>query len=274
MTNASVSRHSRWPIAAIAGSVLAVGITTTMDAVGLSDFSALPLCPLFLIMWYFGRHSRREVGFVQGRARDYAIAVMYPLAAIGSVAVLASAVGAANLTNTDWSKAVRDLLLIALTTIIVAAITEEGFFRGWLWASLTESGFSRNAVIVGTSVIFSLWHLSAVSLDTGFDIPTSRIPVFMVNAALLGAAWGLLRSISGSVFVASASHGVWNGLAYTLFGFGTRSGALGITETYTYGPEVGIAGLVVNGVAVVLLWRLAARTEPSPVSPGFSPPVA
>ena len=45
----------------------------------------------------------------------------------------------------------------------------------------------------------------------------------MVNATLLGAAWGILRMMSGSVVVASISHGLWNGLAYVLFGFGVAS---------------------------------------------------
>ena len=40
------------------------------------------------------------------------------------------------------------------------------------------------------------------------------------------------------------------------FGFGTKVGALGITETAIYGPEVGILGLIVNAVfaAALLLW--------------------
>ena len=56
----------------------------------------------------------------------------------------------------------------------------------------------------------------------------------------MGAAWGLLRWISGSVIVASLSHGAWNGLVYALFGFGTRVGALGVQDTALFGPEVGV----------------------------------
>jgi membrane protease YdiL (CAAX protease family) len=123
-----------------------------------------------------------------------------------------------------------------------------------LWASLERAGQKPGWVLVWSSIAFSLWHLSAVALKTGFDLPARQIPVYMVNAAVIGAIWGLMRSISGSVVVASVSHGVWNGGAYVLFGFGTKVGALGVQETAVYGPEVGAIGLLLNLFAAAL-WR-------------------
>ena len=66
--------------------------------------------------------------------------------------------------------------------------------------------------------------------------------------------WGLLRWISGSVVVTSVSHGLWNGGAYVLFGFGSNTGALGVKNTAIFGPEVGVLGLVLNLVFAVGLW--------------------
>lgn len=97
--------------------------------------------------------------------------------------------------------------------------------------------------------------LEPVTLETGFNPPQAQIPVFMINAAAMGAAWGLMRGLSGSVIVASASHGVWNGFTYAFFGFGAKAGALGIMETAIYGPEVGLLGLALNAVFVAVLWR-------------------
>jgi hypothetical protein len=77
----------------------------------------------------------------------------------------------------------------------------------------------------------------------------------MINAAVMGAIWGMLRLISGSIIVASVSHGVWNGGAYVLFGFGSKVGALGIKETALYGPEAGVLGLILNLVFAAALWR-------------------
>ena len=247
-------------VLAIVSVVLAIGITTTMDATGLSVFSALPLFPLMGLFWYLGKLSRREMGFSWGPWSHYAVAAVYPVVVMGTVAVIAWAAGAIDISQTDWHKARLNLVLVTVSTILVAILTEEGFFRGWLWASLRRAGDSPRKTLVFTSLAFSLWHLSAVALDTGFDLPWKQIPVFMVNAAVLGAIWGLMRWRSGSVIVASVNHGVWNGLAYVLFGFGTKVGALGIENTAVFGPEVGLLGLGVNaGFFFLLLWGWKPR---------------
>lgn len=239
----------------VLGVLVAIAITTAMDAGGLSVFSALPLCPLMGLFWYLERLPRRSVGMAWGRGRDYGLAVLYPLAVIGAVTVLSTAAGAVDASRTDWRKALINLALMGVSTFLVVIVTEEGFFRGWLWGSLERVGGRPAGTLIWTSVAFSLWHLSAVSLKTGFDLPAAQIPVFMINAAVMGAAWGLLRLISGSVIVASLSHGLWNGLAYVLFGYGTKIGALGIKESALYGPENGVLGLAVNALFVAVLWR-------------------
>ena len=106
---------------------------------------------------------------------------------------------------------------------------------------------------------FALWHISAVTLNTGFNPPVAQIPVYLVNAAVIGAIWGVLRWMSGSVVVTSVSHGLWNGGAYALFGFGSKTGALGVRDTAIFGPEVGILGLVFNLMFVAALWFFAQR---------------
>jgi membrane protease YdiL (CAAX protease family) len=198
-----------------------------------------------------------------GAPRDYGLAALYPLAVLGAVTVVAAAAGAANLAGADWHRAGTRFLLMGTSTILAVILTEEGFFRGWLWASLVRAGSSDRQALLWSSLAFALWHLSAVSLKTGFDLPAAQIPVFMVNAALMGAIWGLLRWISGSVIVASVSHGLWNGGAYVLYGFGTKVGALGVQKTALFGPEVGLLGLVLNLVFAAALWWWARPEQPS-----------
>ncbi len=96
-----------------------------------------------------------------------------------------------------------------------------------------------------------------------YCLPAAQIPVYMVNAALLGLIWGMLRQVSASIVVASVSHGAWNGLNYALFAFGTKVGALGVTETSIYGPEVGVVGLVLNATFATALWRWARSRQES-----------
>ncbi|HVR46284.1 MAG TPA: CPBP family intramembrane glutamic endopeptidase [Candidatus Binatia bacterium] len=238
-----------------------------MDATGLSAFSSLPLLPLLAIFWYGQRLPAREVGFTWGRspaARSYAIAVLYPVALMAILAGIAALAGALNPAAAPHHKtgAWLSLLILTVTTIPVALVTEEGFFRGWLWASLRRAGSAPIVALAFTSIAFALWHWSSVVLPTGYNPPLAQVPTFMVNAALLGATWGMLRLHSGSLVVASVSHGVWNGLAYALFGFGTHVGALGIGNTAIFGPEVGVLGMLLNAIGVFTVWRILGFPKP------------
>ena len=241
-----------------------IAITTALDASGLSAFSALPLFPLMLLLWYLEQHARKDIGFTWGQPRDYCWALLYPVLVLGAVGIIAAATGAVDISRTDWGKAARNVALVSASTVLVALITEEGFFRGWLFASLQRAGVGRNAILLWSSLAFSLWHWSAVTLTTGFDLPGAQIPVYMVNAAVMGLIWALLRSMSGSIVVSSVSHGLWNGAAYVLFGFGTKAGALGIVQTALFGPEVGFLGLALNLLFAAALWRVVVR---SPLPP-------
>jgi uncharacterized protein len=195
------------------------------------------------------------MGFVWGGLRNYGLALLYPVVVLGLIALVAFAAGAVDTEHTNWRKAALNLILIGVSTFVVAVVTEEGFFRGWLFASLERAGLSPTQVVLWSSVAFALWHISAVSLPTGYDLPAARIPLFLLNAAVIGAIWGMLRLISGSLIVTSLSHGLWNAGDYVFFAFGTKTGALGIKNTAIFGPEVGVLGLVVNVVLALLLWR-------------------
>jgi membrane protease YdiL (CAAX protease family) len=249
----------------ILGVTIAIAITTTMDAAGLTIFSALPLFPLMALLWYLDKMPRRDMGFTWGRWSHHAVAVLYPVVVLGTGALIAAVAGAVDISKTDWSKVRLEVALVMISTILVAILTEEGFFRGWLWASLQRAAVTPERTLIWTSLAFSLWHLSWVALDTGFDLPWRQIPVFMVNAAILGGVWGVLRWRSGSVGVSSLSHGVWNGLAYVFFGSGTTTGALGIENTALFGPEVGLLGLAINAAFFIALrWGWKANTSKAP----------
>jgi membrane protease YdiL (CAAX protease family) len=239
---------------AIGGLAVAIAITTTMDATGYSMFSALPLFPLAASFWYLQKFSRAEIGLIWGRASYYGLALVYPVLVLGATATIAYAFGAVDMSNTDWNKTFLNMGLMSSTGTLVVLLTEEGFFRGWLWAALKRAGFGDTSVLVGSTLAFTAWHISAISLDTGFDIPADEIPIYLVNATLIGAVFGVFRLISGSVVVPSLCHAVWNGIDYPLFGFGERLGALGIQQTQLYGPEVGVLGIGLN--LAFLAWLL------------------
>lgn len=259
MTEATSAIPSRNWLIPILGVFLAVTITSAMDAAGLAVYSALPLMPLMFLFWWIERIPRRNMGFVWGTLRGYCIAVFYPIAVMGIIFLICAATGDLDLSKTDWKKSSGNVLLIAVSTVLAGILTEEGFFRGWLWASLEKRVSERTNILIWTSLWFALWHVSAVVLKTGFDLPPARIPVFIMNVAVIGGIWGCLREMSGSVIVSSVSHGVWNGMAYVLFGYGPKVGALGIKNTELYGPEVGLIGLALNVVFLLILLRSRRR---------------
>jgi membrane protease YdiL (CAAX protease family) len=239
---------------ALLGVAVAIVITMAMDATGFSVFSALPLFPLAGMFWFLQKFSRREIGLVWGRLRDHGLALAYPVVVLGAVSIIAWALGAVDTSGTDWERALLNVALLSSTGVIMALITEEGFFRGWLWAAFKRAGQTDTQVLAWTSIAFTVWHISAISLDTGFDIPAAEIPVYLINATLIGAIFGMLRMASGSVVVPSVCHAVWNGIDYPLFGFGEKIGALGIEQTHIFGPEVGVLGIGLNVAFAGVLW--------------------
>ena len=228
------------------GTILAIATTTGMDASGYTHFSALPLAVWMVLLWSWQRYGRREIGFTLGKGRHYLQAISYPLLVIGTLHLCALAMGVTNTSEANWETARLNLVAGLIGTFLVSMITEEGFFRGALWASARRAGASPRTVLLLTSLVFTAWHVSWVTLDTGGDLPGRQIPVYLVNATLMGLVWGMLREVSGSIVVASLCHGVWNGLAYSLFGFGEKTGALGIEESWVWSPETGLLGTALS----------------------------
>jgi len=245
-------------VVAFLGVAVAIAVTSTMDARGLSAYSALPLFPLMALFWYLQRLTRAAIGLTISRPGAYATALLHPAIVIGAITALAVLTGAAH-APADAGKAVRGVLIVSAATFVIAIVTEEGFFRGWLWASLRRAGFGEAATIAWTSIAFAAWHWSAVVLPTGFNPPPAQVPLFLVNAAVIGAIWGMLRSISGSIVVTAFVHGIWNGLAYVLYGYGTHVGVLGVANTALFGPEIGVLGLLANVAFAAALWPFVNR---------------
>lgn len=248
--------HPLW--FSIIGVSLAIASTTVLDAVGFG-INVILLVPLFFLLWYLQRLSRIEIGLVWGRPRDYALAILYPLLVLALVGLIAWVSGAANPRTIDWGSDLLNLLAQIATTAVFAIVTEEGIFRGWLWASLERAGVAQLAVFVWTSVAFAAWHLSTALLPTPFHPALAQVPVYILSAAVIGFVWAQMRQRSGSIVVTSVSHGIWNGVAYALFGFGTTVGVLGVHNTAVFGPEIGLVGLGLNIAFAAVLWMSYGR---------------
>lgn len=235
------------------GIALAIAITAALDISGLTMFSALPLIGLFLIFALLDKLSRAEVGLRLGRPGYYGLALGHPILVMAVLGGIAYFAGALDLAKFDLVKVLANIALLSGATFIVAIITEEGFFRGWLWGAATKHGASPVTTLALTTAAFVAWHIPFVAFSGEFHFGASDVPVFFLNATLIGLVWGLLRLGSGSIIVSSAGHGLWNGLAYVLFGIGSGVGALGIEEVGLYGPEVGLYAVGLNAASAAFL---------------------
>ena len=262
--------HNPLAIAAI-GTLFAIAGTAIADAVGFG-LNILPLALLFFLFWYLQRFSRIEIGLTWGHWRDYGLAVFYPALVVALIGLVAWLSGAVTINSIDRSRTLITFFAAQLIpTIVFGLITEEGIFRGWLWASLQRARVAELWVLVLTSAAFAAWHISTALLT--FHLPLAQVPVYILNAGVIGFVWALMRRRSGSIVVTSVSHGVWNSLAYVLLGEGTAIGVLGIHNTVVFGPEVGVFGLVLNLAFAAVLWvaysRLPAQ-QPVIFEPGAS----
>ena len=236
-------------LGAIAGSPL-LEVTTGQDAL-----YGLWLAVLMVGVWVAQRLSRREVGIALGDPASYLIAIGYVAGIIGAVALGAWASGLIDLEHYSSGKAFRRVSLNFLVTLVLALVTEEGFFRGALWGSCLRAGFSPMQTVVWTSVAFGLWHAAVPIIEPDFAQPLDKVPQYVLGSTVFGIAMGLLRLRSGSILVPSFCHALWNASAYTFFGAGERVGQLGIKDPSWWDPERGYAGLLMAMAATAVLWR-------------------
>jgi membrane protease YdiL (CAAX protease family) len=228
---------------------------------GWEPISVLVLPVLIGLGWWLARLSRREMGFTRGERGSYGVALLYPCLVMSVLALVAWLLNAIALKEVVLGEFLLKLLVNTVGTAIGVVISEDGFFRGWLWGSLSRSRLGEKGILLWTSLAFMLWHLPVAIIEPEFRLPMTLIPIYLGNVLLIGLNWGLLRLKSGSVFVPAVSHGLWNGLAYMLFGFGDKTGTLGIEWFGLLGPERGLLGLLANGLVFIGLWRWAFRSH-------------
>jgi hypothetical protein len=259
-----MNKSLRLPVVAV---VVAIVVNAVMDGIGLSSISFASLFPLTLIFWGIQRLPRKSMGIALGKLPHYGMALLHPILIVGAIAIIAMLSGVFDTSQTNWLTARSDFLSMVVMSIVLGMLTEEGFFRGWLYGSLQSAGLSEFQVVLWTAIAFSLWHIPAVSMNTEDALPLAQIPVLLINGVIIGVIWGMLRSISGSILVTSVCHAVWNACVYVFFGFGTTIGALGIRPAAVYGPESGFWGLGLNLVLVTMLWQWwqhRQRNQPGP----------
>jgi membrane protease YdiL (CAAX protease family) len=217
-----------------------------------------------IVFWAMTRLSRREMGLRWGAGRYHRIAVVYPVAAMAVLAAVALLSGHAVLAEAFTTKTAGRLALMFGATLAGALITEEGFFRGWLWGSVERSGVSAKGALIWTSIVFMLWHVPTATMQADYKPEPALVPIYLANVVLLGMIWGIMRAASGSILVPTVSHAVWNAFAYVYYGYGPKTAALDISWVGMFDPERGVLGLIVNSIALLFFWRWWKRSAMEP----------
>lgn len=201
-----------------------------------------------------GRLGRAELGFVRGRGH-WAAATLAPLLAVAGVVWLAVLTEVARVGDVRPGTLALQVGTMTVLTAAGSLVTEEGFFRGALWATLDRAERSTDAILLWTSGAYVVWYLPFFLFEPGLSAGAVPTAIHALNLGLLALGWGALRLASGSVLVAAWAHGLWSGLAYTLFGYGSARGALAVTDPLRFDPERGWAGVAFNAAVFLWLWR-------------------
>lgn len=239
-------------VAAIAASPLAQHFTGSALA-----FSLAP-AGVALVVVALARPGRAWLGLTAPSAAGLGLAWLAPAVVMLGCAGLAAAVDGLNAQMPPMGQLLQMAAMSFAVTFVLALITEDGFFRGALWALCRKAGGGARAALVFTSVAFALWHAAATRLP-GFELPLAVVPVYLLNMALVGLMFGLLRQISGSLVAPAMAHALWNTLAYGFFGQGTSPGLLGIERYWIFDPERGWAGCAVTAAVVGALYAMTRR---------------
>jgi len=253
------------PLIAAAGATLAVCVLSPglTHLTGDDAWYPVPLFAALIALWWRLRMTRADVGLKRGRG-FYGRATLLPLVVVGSVVWLATLVGATRVGETPIRLLGLQVTTMAFMTAMGTVVTEDGLFRGALWGALDRAGLSKDAILLWTASASVVWYIPIITMLPSPVGGAEAMLVRGLNLWLLALCWGVLRIVSGSVLVVAWSHGLWNGLAYTLFGFGAATGAMGVVDPLRFDPERGWAGVAINALALVFLcrwWRRHAASE-------------
>jgi membrane protease YdiL (CAAX protease family) len=185
---------------------------------------------------------------------------------IGSVAAtLVNLIGEPKITWLGITPQNAMPLLTSFFLMLTVGFSEEFFARGYIMTAMRTTG-SKLLVFLSSALIFSLIHITNPEYDV----------LSLVNAALLGLAFGYALVRTGSLWLPMGAHFAWNFVITGIFGTGVGHdlpNSLFYVEMIDRAPIViGNAQFSVNDtlslgayILMFLLFRFAVPKEPDPV---------
>jgi membrane protease YdiL (CAAX protease family) len=104
---------------------------------------------------------------------------------------------------------IAQLVLLPVQQYTYAALTEEPFFRGFLWGSMREAGFKTSSVFWTQSALFWIAHIYYFNQS-----PLSFWIIVPIGAVIFGLLVWFSKSLSTSLIAHGLMNGVGQAIAY------------------------------------------------------------
>lgn len=143
-------------------------------------------------------------------------------------------------------------VILYIVGFIIQGFSEEIMVRGFLQEAI--SGISKTLSILLPSILFSLLHLG----NDNFSF------IAMFNTMLIGILFGLMTSETGSLWMASGAHSIWNFLLGPFFGLivsgrPMENSVLNFSQVEnneflnggSYGPEASYLVMIIIIIAII-----------------------
>ena len=197
-------------------------------------------------------------------AKEYLLGLIAGFIMMSAVCLILTVSGQIKISGFGIGSSAVKLFFINLIMWFPQGASEELLFRGYMIPRI-ESRYKRAVAVFFSSLLFSVFH----SLNMGYT------PLASVNLFLIAVLFALIYIKTGSIWMTSAIHTMWNlsqGNIYGLQVSGNEAHAAIINTAYAadakdiitggaFGPEGGLAVTAVTAVCMMIVILLIANSR-------------
>ena len=159
---------------------------------------------------------------------------------------------------------IQRILNAVLNTCLVAGITEELLFRGFIMR-LLEVRWNKSIAILAPSVLFGLLHIFNLERFNFMDMA-----VLLIAGTSVGIMFSMIAYQSGSIWASAAVHGLWNLIIIgrileigidpgkSIFTYQLSTNSLLLTGG-AFGIEASLPAIIGYGLVIILACTLCSK---------------
>jgi membrane protease YdiL (CAAX protease family) len=171
-------------------------------------------------------------------------------------------------TSFSSEQLILRVLAAFFNTCLVAGITEELIFRGFIMG-LLELRWGKRIAIIAPSVLFGLIHIFNTDNPNIVDIS-----MLLIAGTSVGIMFSMIACQSGSIWPSAVVHGIWNLIIIggileigiepgkSIFVYTLKSNSVLVTGG-AFGIESSLPAIVGYCITIIFAWILYRRTATS-----------